>query len=75
MARGPLPSPQPYQPGQLPADEVAGEVLRGDTGVAPLPPISEFRQVGSTISRMTAVTDRSDTSLSRIACAVGSSKA
>src|SRR5437762_14346242 len=45
MAREPLPSPQP-RTSPAAADEVAGEVRLGDAGVAPLPPISEFRQVG-----------------------------
>src|SRR5208337_938340 len=37
--------PAPGQPGEPPADEVAGEVLLGDAGRAPLPALPELGQI------------------------------
>ena len=67
--------PAPGQPGEPPADDVAGEVLLGDAGRSPLPVLPELGEIGTTTSRSTGVREKSDTSRSRTACAVGSSKA
>ena len=67
--------PAPGQPGEPPADDVAGEVLLGDAGRSPLPALPELGEIGTTTSRSTGVREKSDTSRSRTACAVGSSKA